>query len=253
MKRFLFVAAIVMIVALASTSAFAGTFWTENWDSYTSGTTPYGSWVLGNGTWQPLTGVASTNSGTQAYGMSSAAESQTSRIGRAVGADLSAYDEVVLDAYFYDAIGTSSMKRSFVGFQNAFTASASLLRIGMNNAAEYAVMYGSTATAISTGVGNATGWHHVTLTNTKGSVVGGVQQWTTAWALDDASGNFTWAWDAANANQVNIGYNFSCKYEVDWDDISVSANMNTVPEPGSMLALATGLVGFLGIIRRKRA
>lgn len=235
----------LLCVIVLSTSAFADSLWAENWESYTSGSTPYGSWSLGNGSWLGLAPVNGQAKDTQAYTITGGS---TSRIGKGIGSDLSNATQVVLDAYFYDSNGATSTKRSFIGFQNAFTVDTSMLRIGMNNNADYQVHYFSTALqTVDTGVSNSTGWHHVTLTNTKIDAT----NWRTDWALDDASGNFTWAWSAAGANNIVLGYNYSCGNEVDWDNISVSAT--TTPEPGSLLALGSGIIGLVGFVIRRRA
>lgn len=241
MRKTLLVAAILAAV-LCSASAFAGVLLTENWESYVSGATPYDGWTVGNGLFMGLVPIQGQAMDKQAYTVTAGA---TSRIGKAVGSDLSQATKVILDGYFYDSNGLSSTKRTFLGFQQDFAVNGALLRVGMNNNAHYQVHYYTSALqTVDTGVSNGTGWHHVTLTNTKVDAT----NWKTDWVLDTASGSFTWAWNAAGANKVVVGYNYSCGTEVNWDNISLA-----IPEPSSILALATGMIGLVGIIRRKRA
>jgi len=231
-----------LLTVVAASMASAGVLLTEDWESYVSGATPYDSWALGNGTWMPLIPVAGQAKGQQAYTITAGG---TSRIGKAHGADLTKFDKVVLEGYFYDTDGTSSMKRTWLGFQNAFTVDNALLRIGCNNMVTYQVHYYDGALkTVDTGVSNATGWHYVKLTNEKSGA-----SWKTTWVLDSATGNFTWAWNAATATHVVVGYNYSCTKEVNWDDIKLTG----IPEPGSLLALGTGLLGLFGFIRRRKA
>lgn len=58
----------------------------------------------------------------------------------------------------------------------------------------------------------------------------------------DYGQTYYWRVDAKNVDVVTQG--------AEW---SFSTNALAVPEPGSMLALATGLIGLVGVIRRKRA
>jgi hypothetical protein len=243
MKRTLLIMLVAgLVTMMAASMASAGVVLTEDWESYVSGTTPYDSWTLGNGTWMGLVPGVGQAKGTQAYTISPVG---TSRIAKAHGADLSKADKVILEGYFYDTNGASSMKRTWLGLQNGIAVDGALLRIGMNNLATYQVHYYDGALkVVNTGVSNATGWHYVKLTNTKSGSL-----WQTDWVLDSASGSFTWAWAADKAKNVVLGYNYSCTNEVNWDDIKLT----TVPEPGSMLALGTGLLGLFGFIRRRRA
>ena len=72
-----------------------------------------------------------------------------------------------------------------------------------------------------------------------------IGNWTgTAVGLDpdsvEAGKTYFWRVDALNVDNVAQGETWSF-------------TTNAIPEPGSMLALASGLVGLFGIIRRKRA
>ena len=242
--------ATLMVLFAASMASAAG--WTETWESYTSLVTPYDGWVLNTGTWMPLGTPNHTPGGSKSYKIVAPPTPPTSRIGKNLGFTASAQDVISLDGWFYDS-STATGKRTFGGIQNEFVADASLLRIGCNNTTVYQVHYLNPAlVTVSCGFGNQVGWHYWKLVLTKQT--GGVN-WKVDWQLNETggtphTGTFTYAWGAA-ATKVVIGYNYSNTYEVDWDDITVSGTV--VPEPSGLIALGTGLLGMVGLMRRRRA
>jgi len=247
--RAISVVALIILVAAGMAGA-AG--WTETWEGYTSGNTPYDSWVLGNGTWMTLGTPNHTAGGAQSYKIGGT-PAPISRIGKNLGFTASAQDVITLDGWFYDS-STASTKRTFGGIQNEFAVDTALARIGCNNGAQYQFHYINPAlVTVNVGFGNQVGWHYWKLVFTKQT--GGVN-WKVDWRLDKVdgtpyTGTVTYAWGAATATKVVIGYNYSNTYEVDWDDITVSGTV--VPEPSGLIALGTGLLGIVGLMRRHRA
>jgi hypothetical protein len=244
MKKFVLAMLVVGLLCLATGMASA---WTESFESYATGTTPYGDWALGNGTWQPVTG-GQANDGAQSYHIVGGA---TSRIGRPLDFVAADASSVILEGWFYDSNGASSTERSFLGFQSDFAVNNALLRIGMNNTAQYQVHYvNGSLQMLNTGLNNETGWHYVKLSVAKADAT----NWTVNWQINAVNGTpytgtFTFPWSASTANKVVVGYNYSTTNPVDWDNINVTG---VVPEPSSMVALATGLIGLVGFGTRRR-
>lgn len=78
------------------------------------------------------------------------------------------------------------------------------------------------------------------------------------WAFCDALG---WTQMTLTGHSTNNSANYVTVYMDDWgnsgaifDDLTgvVGSPLTSVPEPGSLVALASGLLGFVGIIRRRK-
>ncbi|MBN2808380.1 MAG: hypothetical protein JXR80_02680 [Deltaproteobacteria bacterium] len=59
------------------------------------------------------------------------------------------------------------------------------------------------------------------------------------------------SWFAANDNYHVIGFNDGSPVDADYDDLVVAVKANPVPIPGAIWLLGSGLLGLLGIRRRK--
>lgn len=242
----------VLVTLVAASMASATVAWVEDWESYTSGVTPYDNWVFGNGVWEPLTGGGQAH-GAQAYRV---VGGTITRIGKELGFDASAQVGVTLEGWFYDTNGASSTKRTWLGFQQGWVQeSNAMVRIGMNNLGSYQVQYYNNGAArnVSTNLSMEPGWHYVKLDMVKNPI-----NWTCNWQINAVNGtpytgSFSWGWAAASATRVILGYNGTCATEIDWDDIRLSytpVGAQAVPEPCAIALGAMGLAGLIGIRRR---
>lgn len=247
----LFGTVLVATLLILSMASMANAGWTETWESYVSGATPYDGWSLINGTWMGLGLPNHTPGGDQSYKITAGA---TSRITKGLGFAATDQTSITLEAWFYDSNGASSSKRTWVGLQNDGVVDNALARIGCNNLpAGYTFHYYNGALQmVNTGLGNETGWHYTKLVFTKQTA----PNWKIDWQINSVAGtpytgSVTYAWSASTVNAVALGYNYSTTVEVDWDDIALSNQ--PVPEPSSLLALGTGLFGMVGFLKRRRS
>ena len=264
MKRLLF--AMVIIVALASTSAFAGVVWTEDFESYTAGgNASSGGWIADSGTvstYVNTPGVISTDfakSGVNGWKPGwNTTPKEASRIRKAVSLTAGATKNSV-SAWVYCG-APQAVYRNFIGFQSATSTSVgsddSLVRMGAYSGYGLVIHYWTSAlqtfalpTTTFAFAGNR--WYNLDLTMQQNGTL-----WDIIYTVKNADGSVattgtaaTYAWDAANANYVVLGNTTGSSAPMYFDDVVVSS----VPEPGSLLALATGMIGLVGMILRKRA
>jgi hypothetical protein len=231
----------------------------ENWDGYTSGSTPYGpnnglNWELKSGEWMALTGGPAL-SDAQSYVMN---PGDTSEIRYPV--DLAAFEHIAVQGWLHD---TGFASTSWLGLTNHETVNNSLIRIGTNNTSTYQVQYGeffagTGIQTVDTGLPIEAGWHYARLDIVNANYL---NFWECTWRIYSAdqsvqnTGKFSWFFDRASATRVVLGSDQMTPFEVAWDDIKVGSGEFVgppVPEPGGMLVLCSGLIGLVGLACRRR-
>ncbi len=214
---------------------------TETWDSYATGTTPYGDWELEAGAWGTLNRPDADGAGR--YHATPAG--QTVWLRRAV--DLRAHNHVVLQGWFYDS--GSSSNRSVLGFAQTPTANnQSLLRMGSpSSATTYQLQYytapeGPVSTVDSL-LTKELGWHFMRLDLVKDRDT--TTNWNGTWRVWNAAatvekkGTMAWAFDATNVNWVMVGSGIASAGQTGWDDIRVGSLAQVGPPPALPAAAAT--------------
>ena len=257
MRKSAVVSTLMMLqVFLAATMAGAFTTFSENWEGYTNGATPYDSWELQAGTWGSISspGLASP----QCY---SVAQGQTSRIRKVVNLD--SITHIVLQGWFNDS---GVMNSSMLGLAGDNTADDnSMIRMGANNAANYQVQYfdglAGGLNTVDTGLAVEAGWHFARLDIVDVGAFGlstvTYRVWNAAKTVEK-KGEFPWFFTRVDSNWVTLGSPGAASATVKWDDINFGSLADVgeapliIPEPGSLLALASGLMGLTALLRRRR-
>ena len=139
----------------------AQTQFTETWEPYTSGVTPYGDWQLGSGTgfsWGGISTPGLDGSG-KCYLV---AAGQKSRIVRPI--DLDTNSHVVLQGWLYDSTGGAN--RSVLGLGSSPSAQdLTLIRFGAGGGATYTIQHfdGGSPVTVDTSLPVEAGWHFLRL------------------------------------------------------------------------------------------
>jgi hypothetical protein len=213
-------------------SAAPGHF-TETWESYATGVTPYGPWELEAGAWGTLLRPDADGAGYY----HATPPGQTVWLRRTI--DLRAHDHVVLQGWFYDS--ATANNRSALGFaRTPAVNNASLLRMGAPSSAttyrlEYHTSEGGEVSTVDSLMARERGWHfmrldlvrdRLTLTNWNGTW----RVWNAA-ATNESKRTFVWAFDATNVNWVTVGSGVASAGQTGWDDIQVGSLAEVGPPP----------------------
>ena len=257
MKRFLVLATLLTIVALSSAPAFAMT-WTND---FVDAADMAANWTAVNGAYLMTLDAAANAPGST--GGSAASTLSGARIYHnlgtgGVGTGYFSASWSIYDGSMTRAFGEMESRAggAYTGaLQQIFAAGKYNNAGGLGGEVWDATKYqGRLLYGANTGWFNlnapgapsrSAGWHKFTVERlADGSTVN--------WYVDDIlSKTVTGAnnWDM-NVVALGFGTNSTSNGTVWFDEVSIT---NVVPEPGSMLALGTGLIGLFGMIRRKRA
>lgn len=224
----------IIVCLLATSLAGAATQFTETWESYTNGATPYGDWQLGSGTGFTWGGISSP--GRENGKCYTIAANQKSRIVRPIVLD--SHNHIALQGWLYDSGGAN---RSVLGLARLVGSNDnSLIRIGAGSAANYTIQYfdsyqSTSVITVDTGLPAQAGWHFLRLDIMYDGNPSNL--WTVTWRIWNAAqtaekmGVFGWYFDRANCDYVTLGAAAATPAAMAWDDIKVGSLADVGPAP----------------------
>jgi len=232
-RQLILISLTLVYLLVAAQRVAAQTQFSETWEPYTSGVTPYGDWQLGSGSgfsWGSISTPGLDGSGKR-Y---SVAAGQKSRILRPI--DLDSHTHVVLQGWLYDSNGGAN--RSVLGLGSSPTATdLTLIRFGAGGGATYTIQHyeGGSLNTVDTALPVEAGWHFLRLDIVYDGNPGNL--WTVTWRLWNAGrtvekmGVFGWHFDRVNCNYVILGAAAATPAAMAWDDIKVGSTADVGPPP----------------------
>ena len=200
----------------------------ETWESYTNGITPYSGWKLDRGSWGEI-----SNRGLGGGKFYLVGEKSKSRIRHEV--DLSAGQDIVLQGWLYDS--GNEVNCSVLGLIDKTNNSANaLIRIGIG-AADYRTytivfydrLQSDVAITVDTKLPFEKGWHFMRLDILQDRTVR-YQVWNAAQTVEK-KGSFGWAFDKKKLTWVTVGSLLVTPGAVGWDDIKAGSLEQIGPPP----------------------
>lgn len=228
------VAGITLLIATAAAHAQPALF-SETWESYTNGITPYGHWILDKGAWGNI-----SDDGRDGGKCFLVQPKVQARLRHKV--DFSACKDIVLQGWLFDSGSDDSRKinRCILGLTdeaNSATVTNPLIRMGIGASGHhltYTIVFydrlqAKNSILVDTKLPSEKGWHFMRLEILHDRTVN-YQVWNAAQTIEK-KGSFGWAFDKAKFNYVVVGSGQASPGVAGWDDIKAGSLEQLGPAP----------------------